>query len=269
MHLPKEIITSSSAHEIIAIIGAPGSGKSTSCVKSSYGEGFPNRLWLDFDHKLPPNEASIPFWDAQFCDTQAKRTANNCVNQRDAFSHWMRQNHDKFTEEQTVILDSVSKLLNGLDQQCNLEKDAQADSKRKHYDFWAHKLRFWQETMTMVKAMKCRVVLIFHETQERNEEGALTGKIKPILDGSYKDQILGDFTDVWHQRCNPEKKTALGLTEISNGRKVFEPGWFWQLLSDEIVNTNTNPTLGKIIREKQITRVKANYTEIQKLYENK
>lgn len=268
MHIPKDIVTSTAPHEIIAIIGAPGAGKTTSCINSPYGDGFPNRIWLDFDHKLPVGEASIPFWNAEFCDKLARRTANNVANQRDAFAAWLRANYSLFTEEQTLILDSASKLLNALDIQCNLERDLQQDSKRKHYDFWAHKLRFWQEVMTMLKSTKCRVVVLFHETQDRDDEGRLTGKIKPILDGSYKDQILGDFTDVWRQLCNPYKKNAAGITEISGGKKVVEAGWFWQLLSDEVVNTNTNPTLGRIIREKNITKVKANYTEIQKLYEN-
>lgn len=265
-YIPPESIQSELPHEIIAIIGAPGAGKTTSCIESPYGTGFPNRIWLDWDHKLPVGEVSIPFWSPEFCDKQAKRTASNVPNQRDAFSFWLRNNHDKFTDKQTVILDSASKMLNALDMQCNLERDAQGDSKKANWDFWAHKLRFWQETMTHVKNMKARFVMLFHETQERNDEGNLTGKIKPILDGSYKDQILGDFTDVWRQLCNPWKLRANGMVEIENGKKVCEPGWFWQLLSDEIVNTNTNPVLGRIIREKGIARVKANYSEIQKLY---
>lgn len=267
-HIPKEAITSTVAHEIIAIIGAPGSGKTTSCINSPYGDGFPNRLWLDFDHKLPANEQSIPFWNPTFCDTLAKRTAANIANQRDAFSFWLSKNYDKFTEEQTVITDSVSKLLNALDIQCNLERDLQGDSKKANWDFWAHKLRFWQEVMTMFKNMKCRVVVLFHETQDRDDDGNLTGKIKPILDGSYKDQILGDFTDVWRQICNPYKRKANGMIEISDGKKLIEPGWFWQLMPDDVVNTNTNPTLGRKIREQNITKVKANYTEIKNIYEN-
>lgn len=261
LHIPDNAIQSVEPHEIICIIGGPGSGKTTSCLT------FPNRIWYDFDHKLPKGELSFPFWDGAFCDKFAKRTMHATPNMRDAFKKHLKDNAGKYTEAQTVIFDSASKLLNGLDMQCDLERDAEgADSKKANWNFWDHKLRFWRETMTLTKSIKSRVIWIFHETQERDEEGRLTGKIKPILDGSYKDQILGDFTDVWRQLCNPPKRDANGMSIVVNGKKQYEQGWFWQLHSDTVVNTNTNPTLGAIVRKMGIKMVKADYNEIQKLY---
>jgi len=265
MFIPKEAIqTEPRAKEIIALLGAPASGKTTACLT------FPNRIWLDFDHKLPAGEVSIPFWDATFCDKIARRFSDKCpANQRDAFKKWLTENYSKFTGEQTVILDSYTNMQAAFNQQERLENDMIADEKKSGFTFWGNKMRFSEEISNFIKSMRCRVVVIFHERLERDNEGEITGKISPVLDGRYKDEILKDFTDVWRQICFPYKKDERGNFVIVNGKKVVEEQWVWQLMSDDAFNCNMNPILGALARKANIRRVKADYNEIVKIYETK
>ena len=260
MHIPTDTIKSTAPHEIIALIGAPGSGKTTSCLS------FPNRLWYDFEHKLPLNEVSIPLWDPTWVDKIARRTSPSWPpNRRDAFIKHFRENHTKFTEEQTVIIDNWTFMQNAFDQQTQLEED-QAE-KPNPFSFWKRKVSYSTTVVEMLKACKCRIVVTFHETIERDSEGDATGKLRPVMDGSFKDQLLGHFTDVWRMLCNPYERDKNGRIIIKDGKKAIIPGWYWQIKGDDLVNTNTNPILGDIINKLNVSMVPASYIEIQKLYD--
>lgn len=261
MHIPKETVTSESPHEIIALIGAPGSGKTTSCLT------FPNPIFYDFDHKLPAGTSSIPVWDPAWVNSYAKATLN-IPNRRDAFKKHLRTNHALFTPEQTLVIDSWTIMQNAFDQQTQPEEDM-AD-KPNPFSFWKRKAQYSVEIMEMLKACKCKVVVTFHETVERDAEGELTGKLRPVMDGSFKDQLLGHFTDVWRMLCDPyEKDPATGKILMDGANKKVKRGYFWQLKGDALVNTNTNPILGAIIRAKNISMVPADYQNIMELYASK
>lgn len=260
-YIPNDAQTTQIPHEIIGIIGAPGSGKTTSILT------FPNRVWYDFDHKLPAGEVCIPMWDADFVASikgVRQEFRDSPPNRRDAFRVHFRNNHSKFTEAQTLIIDSWTILQNAIDQQTQIEEDH--SSKPNPFSFWKRKAAYSIEICEMIKACKARVVVTFHEAPERNEEGMMTGKLKPVMDGGFKDQLFGHFTDVWHQVSNPPEVDERGIMKKENGQTVYSRGWFWNLTDDKQVNTNCNPLLSQKIRAKNIKRVVADYNEIIKLY---
>lgn len=120
--IPKEAGAFLDTKEMIAIVGGPGTGKSSSIL---WNGGFPNRIWFDFDRNLPRAELpnAIPFWNSEFCDKLATPTQGfKCSNRRDAFLIWLRDNHRKFTSEQTVILDSWSLFMDAFDEQTREEE---------------------------------------------------------------------------------------------------------------------------------------------------
>lgn len=259
---PNSYISTSRENEKIAIIGAPGSGKTTASFT------FPNRYWLDFDHKLPAEEQTAPFWNPQFCDSLAKRPFSGFPpNQRDAVSKWIKANISQFEAEQTVILDSYTNMIAGFALQENLENDMISEKERK-WTFYRNLLRFQSDIMTAIKTSACRIVIIFHERAIRDTEGELTAKIAPLCEGQYKDAILKDFTDVWRQLCFPFKQDAKGNYEIMQGKKVVDPSYFWQIVSDDNFNANMNQILSVKVRAKGICRVRADYNEIIKLYKS-
>lgn len=267
-YIPPESRISNETHKRIAIIGGPGSGKTTSCTT------FPNRIWLNFDRKLPQGEVSIDFWDSAFSDKLAKRTINNVVNTRDAFKFWLRDNHHKFHEEQTIILDSWTLMMNAFASQTWAENDV-LDPPNQYY-FYKVQLRYCREIIDFLKAIRSLVVVTFHESLDRDEKGELNGKVRPLMDGQFKDQLLGHFTDCWRQQANIYEREANGSVKRVNGVKQLKVlahnnnpkwVWFWQLLGDTEFDTNCNPTLGEKVRKHGKYLIPADYSEILKIYQ--
>lgn len=262
---PAGIVISSSSDQRIAILGAPGTGKTTSILT------FPNRTWLDFDHKLPKGEKTIEFWNPDWVDSYVKRDYTEIPNQRDAYKKWIRENIHKFSKDQTVITDSGTFLENAFDVMTYADDDG-----TNKYWFWGEKLRYYKELFNSMKGAKCRIVFTFHEAPDRDEKGDLNGKVRPLMDGSFKDQLLGHFTDVWRQRANIYEKQLNGAPKRdANGQKIIKsvnhngnPNWvwFWQLLGDAEFDTNCNPVLGKKVRETNSYLIPADFAEIEKLY---
>ena len=275
-HTPKELISSTRPDEMIAIIGAPGSGKTTSIIigkdinNIQSTDGFPNRQWLDFDNKCPAGEQTIPFWNSGFCDTIYKPTPGFGVsNRRDAFKRWLEQNHKLFVQGQTIILDSWSLLMTAFYIQTYREWDlmpTNKDGERNGYFVWTSLIRYAREILDMLKGMNCRRIVTFHETRERDEKDRLTGKLKPLMDGQFKDQILGYFTDVYRQCKDPIKKDERGKNVTVGTGFAYEKGWFWQLVSDETMDCNMNPTLGTKVRRKNLRLINARYQSLEELY---
>ncbi len=259
MHIPKETTKATASQQRIALIGAPGSGKTTACLT------FPNPFFIDFDHKLPSGVNCVPFWDPKFVDSICSRTvAGAPPNRRDAIKKWLRENAHKFTAEQTLIIDSWTMMQNSQEQQADLENSL-AEKSNKYYR-WDDKQKFSKTICELLEGCSCIVVVTFHETIERNDEGEPTGKLRAVMDGGFRDQLLGHFTDVWRQLARPPVKGPDNRIVVKDGIKQFHDGYFWQLIGDDKVDTNLNPTLGEKVRAKGVKMVRADYKEIQALY---
>ena len=242
----------------IAIIGAPETGKTTSCLT------FPNRIWANFDNKLCAGEQEIPFWNSAFCDSLVTRTAvGTPANKRDAFNKWLKLHGTKLTPEDTFIVDSSTILEGSCDQQTMLEE--QLSTGDKNFDmrkFYGWKLHYAVGRMDLLKSLNCRLVITFHETQERDKEGNLTGRIKPLQTGSFQNELLGHFTDVWRMLARPSKRNEKGELVLDRFSKpIRDDGYYWQIAGNEKINCLTNPTIDR----KGLLRVKADYNEILKL----
>lgn len=268
MYIPKDAVVSTAPHEIIALIGEPGSGKTTSALT------FPNPIFGNIENKLPPGVTQIPMWSADWCENvmkiprRYKVGANSRPNKRDAIKKWLAENFQHFAPEQTFILDNWTFLQLAFDEETNLEDDNlpvnPKTGNRDGFWFWKQKLRWSSEVIGYLKSMPCRVVVTFHETRERDDDGNLTSKIRPCQDGSFKDQLLGHFTDVWRQLKDPVVTERDDKGNMKS--KKIMPGFWWQLIGDEVVNCNTNPGLGQKLRAKGIKYVPADYSEIVKIY---
>lgn len=278
-YIPKGAVTSTIPKERIALIGPPGSGKTTSLLT------FPELIVFDRDNKLPPGVTSIPAWNPDWADEviggRAKRTFKDTPNFRDATLMWLEHNHDKFEPEQTFALDSWSFLQDGNDLQVYAEDDAGADKaaakgdSKNAFFFWGQKLKYSKQIMSILKNMRCRVVVTMHETVDRDEKGNLNGKIRPVMDGSYKDQLLGGFGFVWRMRGNVVATSSSGLKQ--QGVKRSDLKYFWQVAGDAVVDINNGHVLDRYIKKHGISNIEilvaddgtvtGGYKTIQKYYQ--
>lgn len=230
MHTPEETkYLISHPHDTprrIALQGPFASGKTTAALS------WPNILPLDFDHNLPLSFSlpSIPFWNPQFIkDTSTKYgTKQNSTgqppNRRDFFRDWLRKNAPLFTPEQTIFLDSWTFLQNAVDMQSELEPEfSPKTGERDKFVFWNKKLQYAVEYMEMLKGLNCTLIVAFHESPERNDRGELTGKVDPLMAGSFKDQLGNNFTD-WYRAILEDEKDS--------GGRIVKTRYYWQMKSD-------------------------------------
>lgn len=200
--IPGSIISDGGARGMILIVGAPFTGKSTAAAT------FPNAVFLDFDHKAPQNTTTIPFWSADFCDKlAARKNPNHTPNQKDALINYLKRHvitpdpAQRIPLDTTLILDSMTKLEEGIHLQIQQEgipigKGGQPDG----FHLWKIKIDYLNSLFAMMQAWPGTFICIMHETPEYNESGGQTGRIKPLLSGSYADKIGSKFTCMFRQR---------------------------------------------------------------------
>lgn len=262
MFTPPDMRPAGLQSERIAIIGPPGSGKTTSLLT------FPNLIIGDVDKKAPRGANVIPMWSPDWCDEVLKESRQKgrliltVANHRDAIKKWLRENHEKFTPEQTFALDSWSFVQDFCDSQTTLEdtiggfSKSEKSGKTDERWFWSQKLEFTREIIKYLKSMKCRVVVTFHEACDRDEKGKLNGKVRPVMQGSYKDYILGAFTDTWRMLANVPVTDKQGMIiRGPDGNPKFAPGFYWQVDGDSIIDLNTNDALTEVLGKEKVTRI--------------
>lgn len=259
LYIPLGTVKSRVGKMMIAAIGRPGSGKTTGAAT------FPNPIFADFDNKLPANYNSIPFWNAAFCDAQFGPNQNGRTNpaypnRRDAFQRWLAANLSKFTPEQTFVVDSWTMVMNAFDVQTRLDEPRMGLTSKGEVNkfwFWGEKLNYARNIHEILRSAACNIIVTVHESPDRDEKGELNGKINPLMDGSFKDQMLGHYTDAWHFVRNPIEFEANGTSKkirTANDADTF----YWNFFGDPLVDTNCNPDLGKILRAKKINRLGPN-----------
>lgn len=218
----------------LMLMGYPGTGKTWSALT------FPNPVVLNLDRGLSAHIGKkiieIPLYDIALIDALAKRSFQTAPpNARDAVKHWLVNEAQKLEADQTLIVDSWTTLQNAFDLQTKLEPVYSTKTgKEDTYAFWARKVEYALEVCSLLKNIRCHVVVTVHETVERNDDGNLTGKIKPLMQGQFADQLGGHFTDVFRQLAVTRYK------EPSNTKsEVIGTDYLWQTQSDNVVNCKT------------------------------
>jgi hypothetical protein len=230
--------------------GPPGEGKTWSALT------FPNPIIRNFDNKLsgyqnefPDSKIRVVNFDENLvvkilCVSNMgfgkPNNPNKPLNIKDAARKWLEVFGKELTENDTLIEDSWTSLQNKFDIQMSMDHEIPVSKKtgeKDGYYFWKMKMAYANELTDLYKTLKCNTVVICHEVQERNEDGFLTGKLKPLMQGGFADQMAGQFTDAYRQICLTKdmKKEYLDKYELSLGRKIIgEREYFWQTKSSGI-----------------------------------
>lgn len=214
------ITTATAQSNLYGLQGAPNSGKTTGACS------FPNPIVLDFDKKLIPGTRCVEFWNADYVQSICPNPLR--PNQRDALKIWLRQMKTQLTTNDTLIIDSFSRLSDAFDLMAEadptpyLTKKGEVDG----YEVFRQKLLYFKTIFELLTTLPCRVVVTFHEQIERTETGTPTGKLRPLVTGQFGDQVAGFFSNFFRCDCK-EKDGKLRYT--------------WQIRSNSLFNAVRGP----------------------------
>lgn len=243
----------------IGLMGYPFTGKTWSALT------WPNPVVANFDNKLGSHAGRdviiVPFNDPKFVDSLAKRTSSkHQPNVRDAFMYWLETEAFKLEREQTFILDSWTMLNNAQEYQQGTEIILTKTGNEDDRAPWRLKLEYFKRVCSALRSLNCDVIVTFHEQDERHKigqmAGELTGKVRPLMSGQFKDQLAGHFTDFFRQHAidKPLKPADLKLRGKQNEPWITDcynstpenvrTMYLWQTYSDDIADcgsTLNNP----------------------------
>jgi hypothetical protein len=250
MHLPTFIKKSTEANPQIRLllVGPPKWGKTYSAAT------FPNPIFLDFDNGLTnpglrnKNIAHIPFYDAAFIKEHLKEP--DMSRKANALTNFLRNEATKMTDEQTLVVDSLSTLCDALTEELDKRTPVGKNGEKDGFWFWKQWSEWLRGFCTLLTTLKCNVVVIAHEQELRDAEtGRLLG-YKWLLKGQdFSPRLSQFFTDVFRQVREAKE----------NNGKIVE-NYLWQVKPSPTVSyTATRMDVDTMF-------IPANYNELAKRY---
>lgn len=185
--------------------GYPGSGKTWAALT------FPNPVVVNLDRGLGAHIGredviEVPLYDPQFVRQWSKSLSYTTNDLKDMIVKWLDDEAVKLTEEQTLVFDGCTGMQNAYHNWFNVNKSSFLTRNGEFDGFaeWRVKRQFFGEVMEKFKTLKCHVVFIVHETDQKDKTSpglpaSYSGKIRPLLSGSFSDELGSHFTDVF--RC--------------------------------------------------------------------
>lgn len=250
----------------ILLQGAAGTGKTWAALT------FPNPIVLDFDNKLTAHRGKdvsvIPFWDAAYVSDvlKFKNKAGQQPNRKDALKQWLIDHGPKLEPEQTLILDSWTKVQDVFDyQHTDVQKFYTKQGDEDGFMFWRVKLQYNQEIFNLFTGLRCNfAIIICHEQQQRDKDGFLCSKIEPLQSGQFCAKMSSYVTDTWRQCVFDkvdEKGNVVYVKDKVTGKDTKErmSDWMWQVRSSSEVNLNCSLDRGAMPQY-----IPANYNELKK-----
>jgi hypothetical protein len=150
---------------------------------------------LVLEGKIP----EIPFWSEEFLEKECKviKVSGPRAIHR-GVELWLEKHGQKFTKDQTLILDSLTFVGNAIDR---FNKDNPIRTKRGEEDSfaaWNMKNLYMIGLHRIIRGLSCNFISIVHELPDYDEDGKVCG-LKPMITGSFKDQLAGSYTESWRQ----------------------------------------------------------------------
>jgi len=198
----------------VALQGAGGTAKTWASTT------FRNPIFISYDRGLSAHIGKpiveIPFYDNKYIEKLSPRKAPVYIDirtneqkprpfdKKGALLKFLYGDATKLTNEQTLVLDGNTGIQAAFHSCYWTDPAIDNNGKVKPFAEWGRKIDYYTEIMMCLKALQCDVVFIFHESPDRDDEGRLNGKVRPLLSGGYVDEISKEFTD-WF-RCHAVTK---------------------------------------------------------------
>lgn len=208
---------------ILGIMGGSGTGKTTAALT------FPNPVVIDIDnnliaHKKREDIQVLPFWDYDWIYSWNKYNKNEVPYPiRDAVPEWLKTEGRKLTSDQTLILDSWTSYQDAFDKQSAPEIEpvyTKGTTSINDFAFWDKKIDFSLEVILALKALKCHVVVTFHEQDKVTEVNTkLLMKTEPLMQGKFPKKLGLYFTDFFQ---------AVVEDEMKDGKATGKSTYLWR-----------------------------------------
>lgn len=248
-------------------IGIQGFGKTG---KTWSALSFPNPVILDTDNNIPKYHPlvvegkllTVPFWDSDYLKEELSIVPKKedqhpptCF----AVLKWLRAYGKEFNSEQTLILDSMTRVHDSFDL---YHYDNPFYDNKGNKDTWKvynYKQTWFTDLHNVIESLKCNFVSLCHETVER-DEGRIIG-IKPLLTGVFADKLPTRYQEWFRQRVIAAKDDK-GKEIVDPETGKAKPRYIWEIKSDKITTCGGN--LSGRIKEGFID---ANYQSLMKSLE--
>lgn len=263
----------------LGIQGFPGTGKDWSVLGTPDKTqiGFPNPIVLNLDRGLGAHSGcdwiyEIPFWKIY------KR-----LEQKDKMIEWLDKEGTKLSENQTLIIDSLSSLeqIYHMWFKANeLQLAIGSNGQYNNFIEWQMKEKWFNEIHVMLKSFRCDIVLLCHEAERADkptapgQPGLYTGKIRPVLSGKFGDLIIREYTDWFRQHSGAKTKEPKDET-LANFRMtkqeffymcdsfVGETIFWWQTKGSDLFDAKASSLINPP------TFIPATYESFRKYQRNK
>ena len=223
----------------LGLQGAPGTGKTYSALT------FPNPIVLDIDNGLTrfggTDLTTVPVFDHDWCCNLANgkykpKKQGQTPDRMSIIEDFLLEEAMKMSDQQTLIIDSWSSLQDAFDQEQNLPhrvvKRMTKTGEEDKFKFWDEKIKYSKRILSLVRSLKCHVIVTFHELQVRHPDtGVLLDKVAPLMQGKFVAELKRFFTD-WFRVVNEETRDA-------TKKNVVSTQYFWQIRPDNQCDTKT------------------------------
>jgi hypothetical protein len=224
--------------------------------KTYAGLTFPNVVALDLDrgmgaHVGRTDVIQVPIYDLGYCKTIIPSATP--ADTKDVLMMWLEKHARKMSPNQTLLMDGNTGIQNAYhrwfenNKSLFLTKGGEVDG----FAEWKVKRQYYSEIMELLKTLRCHVVFICHEIDQKDKNGVAgptySGKVRPLLTGAFGDELSTHFTDWFRQHCNDKptlesmdearlKLWGLSKVEFKAMMDSFEGNsiYYWQTEGDAI-----------------------------------
>lgn len=248
----------------LGIQGFPNTGKTWAALT------FPNPIVVNIDRGLGAHVGrdgivELPFYDHKWVRETFKMNDYSRLRLKDVLVQWIEGDGQLLTEEQTLVFDGSTGLQNAYHPwwEANKMKFLTKEGKVDDFSEWTVKKKYFGQIMEAFKSMRCHVVYITHEQDQRDkvpigQPVTYTGKIKPLLSGGFVDELSSHFTD-WFRAHSQAVLAPDQITEETTQRdwKMTKTEWlkwansfgngsyyYWQTVGDNIFDAKSGSLVG-------------------------
>lgn len=235
MYTPKNCSSSVSSEQQIrlGLQGYPGSGKTWAALTAK------NPVVFNLDRGLAAHVGrkdiiDVPIWDRAFCKTIDPNFKPERL--KDVIVKWLETEGLKLEKGQTLVVDANTGLQAAYHQwyRANMMNFLTKSGTVNDFAEWQQKRVWFDELMVLFKSMACDVIYLCHETDQKDKNGpngpTYSGKLRPLLTGSYGDELASHFTD-WFRQLSTEK----------DGKITYQ----WQTQTDAVFDAKCGSLIGQ------------------------